>query len=358
MYQKARYYDPALGRFLSIDPVGFQDSNPQSFNRYAYVNNNPTTYVDPDGRLPFLIPVVIFLGKEIAAEVASRATNGATDFLSVRRLGTKAVKGAAKAVKSLFKKPCGCFDADTPVLTADGHKAISEVELGDLLVARNELTGEVALKPVTELLRYEGRQFYELELIDEEGISTLLDVTDDHPFWVEKYGWVDSDDLKPGMLVMDLDGDWLGVKSMVPVEREGLAYNFEVGDFHTYFVGESDVWVHNCPNGKGTDIPEGPAVGGGADIKNLSPGQQKRIQNAADRSGANVTVVGSQTTGTRPASDFDFIIEGGTSRSRGKIKNSLPQGPRGTGEGNGRDFLDGPVDKSRPFITFSPKPKK
>ena len=50
VYQKARYYDPALGRFLSMDPVGFHASNPQSFNRYAYVNNNPTTFVDPDGR--------------------------------------------------------------------------------------------------------------------------------------------------------------------------------------------------------------------------------------------------------------------------------------------------------------------
>ena len=51
VYQKARYDDPALGRFLSMDPVGFHASNPQSFNRYAYVNNNPTTFVDPDGRL-------------------------------------------------------------------------------------------------------------------------------------------------------------------------------------------------------------------------------------------------------------------------------------------------------------------
>ena len=121
--------------------------------------------------------------------------------------------------------------------------------MGDLLVVRNEFTGEIAHKPVTELLRYENRQFYELELIDQQGQSTLLDVTDDHPFWVENIGWVDSDNLEPGMLVMDLGGSWHGVKSMLPVDREGLAYNFEVGDFHTYFVGESDVWVHNCPEG-------------------------------------------------------------------------------------------------------------
>ena len=56
------------------------------------------------------------------------------------------------------------------------------------------------------------------------------------------------------MLVMDLDGSWHGVKSMLPVDRDGLAYNFEVGDFHTYFVGESDVWVHNCPEGPNSSL--------------------------------------------------------------------------------------------------------
>ena len=45
-----------MGRFLSIDPVGFDDVNPQSFNRYAYANNNPHWYVDPDGNVIFLAP--------------------------------------------------------------------------------------------------------------------------------------------------------------------------------------------------------------------------------------------------------------------------------------------------------------
>jgi uncharacterized protein RhaS with RHS repeats len=45
---QARYYDPVIGRFYSNDPVGFRDVH--SFNRYAYANNNPYKYVDPDGR--------------------------------------------------------------------------------------------------------------------------------------------------------------------------------------------------------------------------------------------------------------------------------------------------------------------
>jgi RHS repeat-associated protein len=49
-YFGARYYDPVVGRFMGVDPVGFMQSNLHSFNRYAYGNNNPYKFVDPDGR--------------------------------------------------------------------------------------------------------------------------------------------------------------------------------------------------------------------------------------------------------------------------------------------------------------------
>ncbi len=49
-YFQARYYDPMAGRFMGIDPVGFNEANIHSFNRYAYGNNNPYRYTDPDGR--------------------------------------------------------------------------------------------------------------------------------------------------------------------------------------------------------------------------------------------------------------------------------------------------------------------
>jgi RHS repeat-associated protein len=48
----ARYYDPLLGRFVSADSVVPGAGNPQAFNRYSYVNNNPLKYVDPSGHDP------------------------------------------------------------------------------------------------------------------------------------------------------------------------------------------------------------------------------------------------------------------------------------------------------------------
>ncbi|MEN3613672.1 RHS repeat-associated core domain-containing protein [Plantactinospora sp. ZYX-F-223] len=44
----AREYDPALGRFISVDPV-IDHGEPQQVNGYTYANNNPVTYADPDG---------------------------------------------------------------------------------------------------------------------------------------------------------------------------------------------------------------------------------------------------------------------------------------------------------------------
>jgi RHS repeat-associated protein len=52
-YFGARYYRAEIGRFTTVDPVYTWSENladPQRWNRYAYVRNNPLKYVDPDGR--------------------------------------------------------------------------------------------------------------------------------------------------------------------------------------------------------------------------------------------------------------------------------------------------------------------
>ena len=50
IYLRARYYEPATGRFLSRDPFPMDTSDTQSVNRYIYVKNNPINSTDPTGQ--------------------------------------------------------------------------------------------------------------------------------------------------------------------------------------------------------------------------------------------------------------------------------------------------------------------
>lgn len=49
IHMNGRIYDPTLGRFLQADPFIQAPGNSQSYNRYAYVLNNPMSYTDPSG---------------------------------------------------------------------------------------------------------------------------------------------------------------------------------------------------------------------------------------------------------------------------------------------------------------------
>lgn len=50
VYMGQRYYDPALGVFISADPVTARENPLSAFNRYRYANSNPYRFFDPDGR--------------------------------------------------------------------------------------------------------------------------------------------------------------------------------------------------------------------------------------------------------------------------------------------------------------------
>jgi RHS repeat-associated protein len=49
IHMNARVYDPAIGRFMSPDPIVQDPYDLQSYNRYSYVRNNPLLYLDPSG---------------------------------------------------------------------------------------------------------------------------------------------------------------------------------------------------------------------------------------------------------------------------------------------------------------------
>ena len=76
--------------------------------------------------------------------------------------------------------------------------------------------------------------------------------TETHPFYVNKRGFVNAGELKVGDELLDSNGSILLLESteIELTDEPTKVYNFEVEDFHTYFVGECGVWVHNanCPS--------------------------------------------------------------------------------------------------------------
>jgi len=62
LFYNARWYDPAVGRFLQADTLVPGAGDPQSLNRYMYSNNNPLRYTDPSGHVPVpVLPIPPFI---------------------------------------------------------------------------------------------------------------------------------------------------------------------------------------------------------------------------------------------------------------------------------------------------------
>ena len=93
----ARLYDPYTGRFLSPDPYVQLPDFSQSFNRYSYCLNNPLRYVDKDGRIFWLVPVIVAVVSG-AANVAANADNIRNFWQGLAYFGIGAASGAAATI--------------------------------------------------------------------------------------------------------------------------------------------------------------------------------------------------------------------------------------------------------------------
>ncbi|WP_137936092.1 polymorphic toxin-type HINT domain-containing protein [Chitinivorax sp. B] len=172
------------------------------------------------------------------------ATAGASGFGNwLAGLG----KGAGTAGQIV--NSCCCFPAGTPVETEFGSQPIEQIKVGQRVYARDPQTGATALKPVTQLMTTQGKPLYQLvtrNLVT--GAIEQMNVTDNHPYWVQGQGWVDAAALKPYMVLDSLNQGALLVVSLTSLNRVETTYNFTVADFHTYFAGKQKAFVHNNGN--------------------------------------------------------------------------------------------------------------
>lgn len=87
-YLRARYYNPQIGRFTSLDIEEGEISNPLDMNRYVYCRNNPIKYVDPTGKSAIATAVAI-VGPAVIDTAATAIVYGFTG----RNIGAGLVNG-------------------------------------------------------------------------------------------------------------------------------------------------------------------------------------------------------------------------------------------------------------------------
>jgi hypothetical protein len=145
-------------------------------------------------------------------------------------------------------RPDKCFAPGTPVHTEGGLVAIEELRVGDLVWSRDDETGEEGYRPITRVFVTPDQPLLWLALEDSEGSTEVLEVTPQHPFRTG-HGWVAARDLRAEDEVVRAGGGWLRVTDAGATSRRSTVFNFEVEEFHTYFVGHGAAWVHNdCPD--------------------------------------------------------------------------------------------------------------
>ncbi|EPX55090.1 hypothetical protein D187_009596 [Cystobacter fuscus DSM 2262] len=173
---------------------------------------------------------------ESSAKLASKADDVGDGLASAR----KGCEGGGCSI------PGNCFVAGTQVLTRQGSKAIEQIKPGDLVWSRSETTGVMDWKPVVRTFFTPEQRVLQVELTDEvSGQTSVLGVTGEHPFWVRDLGWVGAAMLMPGQQVASAHGGWLKVGTSTWAQARANVFNFEVAEYHTYFAGTLNAWVHN-----------------------------------------------------------------------------------------------------------------
>ena len=279
-YLQSRYYDPEVGRFINADKYASTGQGILEKNMFAYCLNNYVMGYDPTGecwrgdmyyQFQFaghdlevgdickvcgkIVDTYFFMRPYLWSDIADLYPE-----LSGKEISEK-VKCAIETEQQrsqIASKPTSaktnCFVAGTLIKAENGDVAIENIEAGDYVWAHNPETGETALKRVVQTFVNETDVLVEVVIGDE-----IIKATPEHPFYVVGcndsrttvvgfgVGWVKAKDLRTGDVLRLLSGETVTVESVTitHLDTPVKVYNFEVEDFHTYFVGEDGWLVHN-----------------------------------------------------------------------------------------------------------------
>jgi hypothetical protein len=139
-----------------------------------------------------------------------------------------------------------CFPRGTKVWTFTGPMPIEDVKVGDHVLAQHPRTGELAFKPVLGSTARKPSERIKIGLPAETTLAAR-----GHPFWVCGEGWKMAKELKVGQRLHTVSGAAAidALEELAPAKpwetADTFSYNLIVDDFHTYFVGDQRVLVHD-----------------------------------------------------------------------------------------------------------------
>ena len=137
-----------------------------------------------------------------------------------------------------------CFAEDTLILTDEGHKNISDVEVGEKVLSYNTLNGKYEYMSVSNVLVGETKQTVKICVEDEVFESTLS-----HPYKTDR-GWVKAAELTEKDKLLSYGDVYKQIKSIEINSYESpiSTYNLTVSENHTYLIGQQGIVVHNRCN--------------------------------------------------------------------------------------------------------------
>ncbi len=137
--------------------------------------------------------------------------------------------------------PVSCFAAGTRVMTKTGPRPIESIRIGDLVLAQDPATGELAFKAVIDRTARPAAPLLAIGL----GAESIR-ATRGHPFWVAGENWQMAKFLRQGDRLHTAAGP-TPISQIAEAPPEAT-YNLLVADWHNYFVGDRRVLVHdNAP---------------------------------------------------------------------------------------------------------------
>jgi hypothetical protein len=318
MDYNARFFSPALGRFISADTIVPGAGNPVAFNRYAYALNSPLMRIDPSGHDSF-IPLDVFRARLYAMQHEFH-TNPIYGTLGVKGDTGKLYRDYGSAVGAMALRE---FDNDEDYYKAASSEKVLNATMFpgcDYCLPESELAGFAGLLAEADgnnLASYHpaglmmlsgslragdpGECSFSADTLvstdagyvpiagvitgtrvlawDETGNTTgyypvtnvwahwdpvlvvliidgeTITTTPEHPFYTLMRGWLPAGELWVGTGLQRADGGAGIVESTTRVTCTELMWNLTVEQAHTYFVSPQAWLVHNqCPIGS---YPEG-----------------------------------------------------------------------------------------------------